>query len=122
MTLRLKDLIKCGYYLSDDDIYDIIIKAGPAIGILYTTKNSPNYLSGQVRLTGRNNGRYPYNCLEMIEHLFGPEDNTIEVCSYNSHYLEADITTVDINPANNPSIVDDGQVLSKVKDNSFNRW
>ena len=58
----------------------------------------------------------------MIEHLFGPEDNVIEVCSYNSRYLEPDIVTVDINPDHNPDIVDDAQVLSKVESNRFNRW
>ena len=29
---------------------------------------------------------------------------------------------MDINPANNPDIVDDGQSLSKIESNSFNRW
>ena len=75
-----------------------------------------------MSLRGRGNGKYPYNSLEMIEHLFGPEDNVIEVCSYNSRYPEPDIVTVDINPDHNPTIVDDAQVLSKVESNRFNRW
>jgi hypothetical protein len=122
MTLKISDLIKCRQYLSDDDVYDIMIKAAPAIGWLYTTKNSPHYISGEVSLRARNDGRYPYNYLEMIENQFGPEDNVIEVCSYNSRYPEPDITTVDINPDNKPKIVDDAQVLSKVKSDIFDRW
>ena len=69
----------------EDNSY-IIIQATPATGILYVTKNSPDFISGHVRLRGRNNGRYPYNYLEMIETIFGPEENTIEVCSNNSQF------------------------------------
>ena len=58
----------------------------------------------------------------MIENVFGPEENTIEVCSNDMSLREARITTVDIRPETNPTIVDDGQVLNKVESNSFNRW
>jgi hypothetical protein len=34
-----------------------------------------------VRVRGRENGSYPYNYLEMIDRLFGNQDDTIEVCS-----------------------------------------
>jgi hypothetical protein len=116
----LLDLIKCNYYYHSEASNYIIILATPATGILYITKNSPDFLSGHVRLRGRNNGRYPYKYLEMIEMIFGPEENTIEVCSHNSQFREA--LTVDINPANKPDVVDDAQFLSKFENNSFNRW
>jgi hypothetical protein len=57
------------------------IPADPAIGVLYVTQNNPEFISGHVRMRGRNNGSYPYKYLEMINALFGKEDNTIEVCS-----------------------------------------
>jgi hypothetical protein len=72
---------------------------------------------------GRDNGSYPYNYIEMIDRLFGKEDNTIEVCSgnirkygYNSSFA------VDINPRTSPDLVDDGQMLSSVPNDRFNRW
>ena len=58
-----------------------IISANPATGILYVTERSPFYISGQVRMRGRNGGRYPYNYPEMIDSVFGVEENTIEVCA-----------------------------------------
>ena len=116
----LLDLLKSKYYYHLEASEYIIIPATPATGILYITKNSPNFLSGHIRLRGRNNGRYPYKYLEMIESLFGPENNTIEVCSYNSQFHKA--ITVDVNPSNNPNIVDDAQILAKIENNIFNRW
>ena len=56
----------------------------------------------------------------MIERIFGPEENTIEVCSHNSQFPKA--LTVDINPGNKPDVIDDAQFLSKIESNSFNRW
>jgi hypothetical protein len=53
----------------------------PATGILYITENNPEFISGHVRLRGKDQGRYPYNYLEMIDNIFGKEENTIEVCS-----------------------------------------
>ena len=82
-TSLLLDLIKCNYFISEPEAEEgssyIIIKATPATGVLYITENSPDFVSGQIRLRGRNNGRYPYRYLEMIERIFGPEENTIEV-------------------------------------------
>jgi hypothetical protein len=97
-----------------------IISASPATGVIYITHNSPYFLSGHVRLRGRNNGKYPFRCLEMIDTIFGPEKNTIEVCSHNSKFQDA--ITVDINPAYNPDIIDNAQTLSKFEDGKFNRW
>ena len=94
----------------------------PAKAVLYITKQSPYFITGDIRARGKDNGRYPYKILEMIENVFGPEENTIEVCSNDMSLREARITTVDIRPETNPTIVDDGQVLNKVESNSFNRW
>ena len=96
--------------------YDLkVVRASPAKGILYVTTNSPHFISGQVRLRGRNHGSYPFNYLEMIDNLFGKEENIIEVCS--GRVQSQGCFTVDINPA----LVDDGQELSRVADSQFNR-
>jgi hypothetical protein len=118
------ELIKCNYQsLPKAEIEDmdyIVIRAAPATGLLYITNNSPYFLTGQVRLRGRNNGRYPFKYLEMLDRIFGHEENTIEVCSHDSKFQDA--VTVDINPAHNPDIVDDAQTLNKIENNRFNRW
>lgn len=106
--------VKC---LSMDNSY--VISASPACGWLFVTNRSPHFISGHVRLKGRENGRYPYNYLEMIENLFGEEKNIIEVCSGS---IQSSCFTVDINPDANPVLVDDGQELAKVAGASYNRW
>ena len=64
----------------ENHIY-LAIPASPATGILFVTQNNPEFISGQIRVRGRDNGSYPFNYLEMIDAVFGKEDNTIEVCS-----------------------------------------
>jgi hypothetical protein len=71
--------------------YDII-NCKPATGLIYLIKN---FLSGHVRVKGRNNGQYPYNYKEMIDNIFGVSNNAIEVCS-NSIQGNSKLTTVDI--------------------------
>ena len=111
------DLIKTKHF----SICDLkVISASPACGILYVTTNSPYYLSGHVRLRGKDNGRYPFNYLEMIDNIFKKADNTIEVCS--GDMKSNDCFTVDINPEADPVLVDDGQELSKVTNARFDRW
>lgn len=101
--------------------YDLkIIRASPAKGILFVTKNSPHFVSGQVRLRGRNHGSYPFSYLEMINNLFGKEEDTIEVCS--GSIRSQDCFTVDVNPDTNPAVVDDGQELSKIAICTFMRF
>ena len=117
--IKVLDLIKCEHHQIED--YTIILGT-PAKAVLYITKQSPYFITGDIRARGKDNGRYPYKILEMIENVFGPEENTIEVCSNDMSLREARITTVDIRPETNPTIVDDGQVLNKVESNSFNRW
>jgi len=61
----------------------------------------------------------------MIDTIFGKEPNTIEVCSGDMvvNNSNCNTTTVDINPAKNPDIVDDAQVLSSISsDNIYYRW
>jgi hypothetical protein len=53
----------------------------PATGILHITDNSPFFVTGKVSMRGRDGGRYPCKYEEMIDHLFGIENNRIEVCS-----------------------------------------
>ena len=109
--------------MEDGDQKYFTIPASPTTGILYITENNPEFISGQVRVRGRNNGSYPYNYLEMIDAVFGKEDNTIEVCSgMIRKYRHTSCYTVDINPETNPDLVDDCQILSSVLNNRFNRW
>lgn len=93
--------------------------AHPAKGLLYITHNNHEFISGHVRMRARPNGSYPYFYTEMIENLFGKEENTIEVCSRSVHDT---FYTVDIDPKCNPSFVTDGQTLAGVYSNMFKRW
>jgi hypothetical protein len=123
----IKDLIvqqQSNHIIVDNGYYYhnyIIIPANPATGILYVTKNSPDFISGHLRMRGRNNGSYPYKYLEMIDSIFGKKPNTIEVCS-NSVAKGKDCFRVDINPATNPDLVCDGQTLNGIADSTFDRW
>lgn len=96
-----------------------IVPASPATGILYVTENNPEFISGHVRLRGKDQGRYPYNYLEMIDNIFGKEENTIEVCS---HSVRGSCFTVDINAHTKPDLLTDGQKLDGIPDGKFNRW
>ena len=98
-----------------------VVPAKPATGLLYITKGNPSFISGHLRMRGRSNGRYPYRYLEMINEVFGPEENAIEVCS-NSISNSAAKFTVDINPDCKPDLVCNGEKLEGVVANTFNRW
>ena len=151
MSGFILDLIKCEYALQTDGKNNkyYIILAGPAKGVLYVTENSPDYISGQVRMRGRDGGRYPYNYLDMIDHIFGKEENTIEVCSGSIKGRNTDIAadrsvsmeeskasssiaqlasfssssclTVDINPDTKPDLIADGQTIDAIPNGIFNR-
>ena len=96
-----------------------IINCSPATGILYLANN---FLSGHVRMRGKDNGRYPYNYKEMIHNIFGIANNAVEVCS-NSIIGNSSLTTVDIRPDVNPNHVADGQDMSSIFENeTFDRW
>jgi hypothetical protein len=128
-NFHIFDLIKCKYTVLDDGYNNryAAILASPAKGLLYITENSPRFISGQVRMRGRDGGRYPYNYLEMIDYIFGRETNTIEVCSGSikgrNVFSSADAPfTVDINPSMNPDYVGDAQVLEGIANGTYSRW
>jgi hypothetical protein len=116
IAVNALDLIKTRIF-EIDDAY--IISAYPAVGNLFVSKNNLSYITGYVRTRGRNNGKYPYNYLAMIDEIFGYEPKTIEICS--NSVSNTDCFTVDINPKYSPSCVDDGQTLSKLESDTFNR-
>jgi hypothetical protein len=116
--MMLTDLIKCGYIETLGGHYKIIL-ADPASGVLYITRNSPDFISGHVRMRGKDEGRYPYNYLEMIDRIFGPDDYTIEVCSRD---VKDVALSVDINGQTQATRFDDGQYLHSVSSDVFTRW
>jgi hypothetical protein len=126
------DLIKSKQYIlppKEDDSDEngshkqSVTLATPAKGNLFITFENPGFISGQVRLRGKGQGRYPHNYLEMINNIFGKENNVIEVCSKGVRgSKDSPCFTVDINPDTKPDLVDDGQVLQHVPDNKFDRW
>src|SRR5712691_7059673 len=83
VKLNVLNLIRCKYEIitGEENKKYFTIPTTPATGILYITHNNPEFISGQIRVRGRDNGSYPYNYLEMIDAIFGNEENTIEVCS-----------------------------------------
>ena len=92
-----------------------------AVGVLYVTPQSPQYLSGHVRLRGKDNGCYPYRYKQMIDELFGPAQRAIEVCSGNVESSQ-ELFTVDVNPDRRPNLVADGQALAAHLTSRFDRW
>jgi hypothetical protein len=93
-----------------------ICRAEPATGIIYVINN---FISGHLRLLGKGGGAYPHKYLEMIDSVFGKDDNTIEVCAGMNTVKDA--VTVDIRLSTNPHVLDDAQKLSRVKE-KFTRW
>jgi hypothetical protein len=116
-SLNIIDLIKCQYYEAENYY---MITATPACGILYITKSTPYFISGQLRMRSTGGGKYPTRYIEMLDTIFGTCSNTIEVCS--NSVSNKNCFTVDINPAHNPSCVDDAEILSKIPSNSFERY
>lgn len=98
-----------------------VVPCAPATGILFITKRTPCFISGHLRMRGRNKGRYPYKYLEMIDKVFGCEQNTIEVCSHSITNKEAAFT-VDINPDCKPNLVCNGESLEGIIDGQYDRW
>ena len=79
-AIRIIDLIKCNYELKPDTNY-LEVYPCPATGKLYVTPRSPHFISGHIRMRGKKGGKYPYKYSEMLDNIFGRENNTIEVCS-----------------------------------------
>ena len=93
-----------------------IVSCQPAKGIIYITEDNPGFISGQIRMRAKNEGRYPFHYLEMIDSIFGYEPNTIEVCSRSIRggNKGGHCFTVDINPNCNPDLVTDGETLEGI--------
>jgi hypothetical protein len=108
-----------GTEIGDQTVYD----AYPSSGNI-TLKN--NFITGHLRMRGRDAGQYPYKYLEFFNRLFDATSpvRTIEVCSRRIPGLNkcGNCFTVDINPEYKPDLVTDGQTLEGIKDNSFERW
>jgi hypothetical protein len=93
-------------------------------GVVYVTSNSPQYVSGQIRMLGRKDGQYPFGYKKMLEEIFGKCSSygeEIEVCSGRVRN-GPNLMTVDINPDRNPVHVGDGQSLPVDWSNRFERW
>src|SRR5262245_40797348 len=115
-TINVSDLLKITNETFSNELDYQIFTAAPATGILYLINN---FLSGHVRMRGKDEGRYPFHYLEMIENLFGKEPICIEVCSRS---VNDGSMSVDIDPKCNPSLVTDGQTLAGIPDNRYRRW
>lgn len=113
------ELLKVTNQIFTNELDYKIYKAAPATGIIYLINN---FISGHVRMRGKDEGRYPFHYLEMLDNLFGADDNTIEVCSRSLSDLRYARVTVDIDPKYNPSFVTDGQTLAGIPNSFFNRW
>jgi hypothetical protein len=120
-NLNILNLIRCKFesVVSTSGHNYFVIPATPATGILYVTQENHEFISGHIRMRGRNGGQYPFNYLEMINTIFGKEKNTIEVCS---DHINDDCFRVDINPNTNPDLVSDGQSLVGVANGKYSRW
>jgi hypothetical protein len=119
--LDVRELICCETIRSA--VYTII-PCTPATGTLFITDDNPGFISGQARMRGKNEGRYPYNYLAMIDAIFGYEPNTLEVCSRSvpGGNKGGHCFTVDINPDCKPDLVTNGETLEGLPSNEFERW
>jgi hypothetical protein len=127
-SFNILDIIKCKYIFQTDGNYGFYtIPASPASGVLHVNQESRYFIHGSISMKGKGGGSYPYNYLEMIDNIFGSEENTIEVCSGSIKGRNASSSpsapfTVDINPAMNPDYVGDAQKLDGISNGIFNRW
>ncbi len=95
-----------------------------ATGVVFVSSNSPQYVSGQIRIRGRKNGQYPFGYKEILEEIFGKCSSCgeeIEVCS-GWVKKKPNLMTVDINPDRDPIHIGDGQSLPVDWTNRFERW
>jgi hypothetical protein len=76
-----------------------------ATGTIFVSSDSPQYVSGQIRMLGRKNGQYPFRYKKMLEEIFGMVTSSgeqIEVCSGWIRNKQ-NLVTVDINPERHPT-------------------
>jgi hypothetical protein len=119
-AFNVMNIIMCPHETVPKDSPDTyIIMPKPLKVALFVTFENLGFMSGQVRVRGKGGGEYPFHYLEMIDYVFGKEENTIEVYSGS---VNGGCFTVDINPKTNPQFVDDGQILAKIPNNTFSRW
>lgn len=112
--VNILNLLACKYQTIDK--YHIIVPSA-CVGVLYIING---FLSGHCRMRAKNNGSYPYGYLQMLDQIFGTSDRTLEVCS-GTVQRSSTVDTVDINPAKNPTYLDDGQTLASVPSNTYAR-
>lgn len=81
-----------------------------------------NFMTGHLRTLGQKEGQYPVGYIEFINNIFGPEPNTIEICS---RYIQPDgidtRATVDLNADFKPTYCTQAEVLAGVPSDWFNR-
>lgn len=97
----------------------------PCKGVCFVTPDSPHFIHGRMAVKGNKEGTYPEHYLDFIDRTFGPEPNTIEVCSRTVPVDDKRTKfTVDMDPEKRftPSLRTDGQVLQGVDNGIFNRW
>jgi hypothetical protein len=107
-----------------NDKYKGIFDLKSITGVVYITQNSPHYISGEMRLRGKDNGQYPYGFKEGLWELFGrctALQNEIEVCS-GDIIKGYNLVTVDVNKSKNPTYVLDAQNLPEKWSDRFDRW
>jgi hypothetical protein len=123
ISLLIDQIIKPSPIFSDDK-YSSIIALKSVTGVCYITNNSPQFISGHLRLRGKNNGSYPYGHKEFITELFGgisSHEQEIEVCS-GTVEKRPNLITVDITPDKQADYTMDAQELPQEWGNRFARW
>lgn len=102
-----------------------LINTAPCSGAMYVPDSKQYFIHGRLAVKGNDEGRYPEHYLDFIDRVFGPEPNTIEVCSrtvkVDSMRTRA---TVDLDPEGRfkPTYQTDGQILAGVPSRAFKRW
>jgi len=123
--INILDLIKADYlvhrFKSGRSYY--FIDPYPLTGSLFIPKTNMTFLRGKLEVRGKDEGRYPFGYLEFIDNVFGPEANSIELCS-RTVQVDGKRTafTVDINPAFKPSLVADARTFYKLLPPGYPRF
>ena len=83
ISLIINEQCKQNQNYSDDSCcnekYMLIVPQIQLLEFCILLEIHPRFLSGHARMRGKNNGKYPYRYLEMLENIFSYEPNTIEV-------------------------------------------
>ena len=101
-AFNVLNLIRCPYEAIPKDNPDTyVIRPKPLKGTLSVSFDNLGFMSGQVKVRRMGGGKYPFHYLEMIDYVFGSEENTIEVCSGSV----SGCFTVDLNPKQIPRLL-----------------